>query len=79
MFKSKKKVMSDEEIRELSEKIAKDITTKQAETLMDRANEFADENGKLDPIARMAMTIKECNNFTKEYVAEMLIKVLNEQ
>lgn len=79
MFKSKKKVMTEEEIRSFSDKLAKDIMKEQTDTIMDRAKEYTDAQGKIDPVARMALTIKECNNFTKEYVTQMLIKVLNEQ
>ena len=50
----------------------------QAETMLERAKDFSDENGKMDPVQRMAYTIKECQMFTTEYVAKLLTEVLKE-
>lgn len=78
MFK-KRKTMSAEQINELSSKLAKEIMEKQAETMLERAKDFSDEEGKMDAIQRMAFTIKECNNFTTEFVAKVLAEVLSEK
>jgi hypothetical protein len=69
--------MSAEEINQLSAKLAKEITEKQADDMLERAKNFSDEDGNMDAVARMAFTIKECNRFTTEYVTKMLAEVLN--
>ena len=77
MFK-KRKVWSEEEIKALSSKLSEEIMKSQAETMLERAKDFSDENGKMDPVQRMAYTIKECPMFTTEYVAKLLTEVLKE-
>lgn len=72
----KRKSWTEEEITELSSKLSKEIITAQAETMLERAKDFSDAEGKMDPVQRMAFTIKECNNFTAEYVTKMLTEVL---
>lgn len=79
MFKSKQKTMSAEEIKALSEKLSKEISTKLAENLTEDAKEFSDESGKISQMGQMALVIKHCNKFTTEYVTQMLTKVFEEK
>ncbi len=79
MFKSKKKAMTPEEIKEYSEKISKEIIKASADEMMERLKNYCDDDNKIDTTGRMAFVINECNEFTKEYVTQMLAKVFEDQ